>query len=142
MDILVKLVDGLGWGGIAAGTLAYFVLGAPWFAPFGFGKLWDRALGFERPAGMKFPPLYYVGPLLGCFVATVAMAVLLNAMGIEAKDEAAIFGLITGVGVAGSVSFVNAITPKVPKPFLYGAVTGGYHAVGLVLASVILTALR
>lgn len=38
--------------------------------------------------------------------------------------------------------FSNAITPKIPRPFLYGAITGGYHMIGVMLAALIIAAMR
>ena len=55
---------------------------------------------------------------------------------------AIMFGIIVGVGYAGSVSFVNAITPKTPQPFLQGAITGVYHTLGIILTAVIIVAMR
>jgi hypothetical protein len=36
------------------------------------------------------------------------------------------------------VSFVNAVTPKMPKPLLYGLVTGLGHLIGIIIAGVII----
>ncbi len=48
----------INWLAVAAATLAYYLLGALWFTPL-LGASWDRAVGFERPKGHRFPPIYY-----------------------------------------------------------------------------------
>jgi len=131
----------LNWLAILLSTVAYFILGGLWFAPFLFGKLWHQAIGFEKPKGWKPTTKYYVGPLLGCFVASVATAILVTAFNTHSYNEAMILGFIVGVGYAGSVSFVNAITPKTPRPFLQGAIVGSYHVLGIILAAVIIVAI-
>ena len=46
--------------------------------------------------------------------------------------------MIVGLGVAAAVSVNNALTPHTPHPFtVFGAVTGGYHFVGIVIVSAI-----
>jgi len=132
----------LNWLAIVLATVAYFILGGLWFAPFLFGKLWHQAIGFEKPKGWKPTTKYYVGPLVGCFVASVATAILVTAFVIQTSIQAIILGFIVGVGYAGSVSFVNAITPKTPRPFLQGTIVGAYHTLGIILAAVIIVAMR
>ena len=124
---------------VALAGLAYYLLGALWFTPL-FGRAWDRSIGFERPAGNRFPARYYVTPLVSCLVVAVATATLAAALSLETLMEAAVLGIVVGVGYAASISVNNAITPHTPRPFLLGAITGGYHVVGIVLASVIIVA--
>ncbi len=128
------------WLAVLLATLAYYLLGALWFTPL-FGWAWDRALGFERPRGNRFPPLYYVMPLLSSALASVATAVLAAALRVEQLGEAIVLGALVGVGYALAVSFNNAVNPRTPRPLLYGAVTGGYHVVGLLVVSVIVVAI-
>ena len=51
--------------------------------------------------------------------------------------DALVIGVIVGLGVAAAVSVNNALTPHTPHPFVFGAVTGGYHFVGIVIVSAI-----
>jgi len=37
--------------------------------------------------------------------------------------------------VAAAISVNNGLTPHTPRPFLFGAVTGGYRLVGIVMVS-------
>lgn len=130
------------WLAILVSTVVYFMMGALWFARFGFGRIWDRALGFDRPHGWKPAPLYYIGPLMGSLVATLATATLIYAFDITTAGDAVMLGLVVGIGYAGMASVVNAITPNIPKPLLLGAVTGAYHTLCITLAALVLFAWR
>jgi hypothetical protein len=48
-----------------------------------------------------------------------------------------LLGIIVGIGYAASISVNNAVTPHTPRPFRLGAITGGYHVVGIVIVSTI-----
>ena len=137
--MLDTIID-LNWFGIAAATLAYYLLGALWFTPL-FGKAWDMAVGFERPKGNRFPPMYYVVPLLSSLAVAMATAVLVHDLGITRLSQAVVLGLVAGIGYAAAVSFNNAVAPNTPRPVLLGAVTGGYHVCGIVLVALIITAI-
>lgn len=128
----------INWLATALATVAYFILGGLWFSPFVFGKYWESAIGFDRPDNWKETSVYYIGPFLGCLIASVAVALLMRAIGIHSMTGAITLGLVTGLGFSTSVSFVNAITPKMQKPLLYGLITGMYHLLGITIVSVII----
>lgn len=46
--------------------------------------------------------------------------------------------MVIGLGIAGAVSVNNGLTPHTAHPYLFGAVTGGYHIVGIVIVSTII----
>lgn len=116
--------------------IAYFAIGGLWFTPL-FGKQWDKAVGFERPIKWRPSTIYYIGPLVGCLIASFAMSILFGIAQPESLQNAVVLGLVCGVGFGATITSVNAISPNMPRPGLYALVTGGYHAVGLVLVSAI-----
>lgn len=128
----------LNWLAVVAAGLAYYVLGGLWFSQGIFGKAWDKAIGFDRPKDWQVTPRYYIGPLIGCLATALALAVLAQALGVNLFNEAVSLGLIVGVGVAGAVTFTNAITPRTPRPLVFAVITGTYHVLGIVLASTML----
>ncbi|MDF2963791.1 MAG: hypothetical protein K0S39_5526 [Paenibacillus sp.] len=133
---MFDVVSELNWLAIILATLAYFVLGAVWFTPL-FGAQYDKALDTKRSKNQKWPMLYYIGPFISAFVTTVATAFLVYVLNILQVSDAVLLGLILGIGYAMSVSFNNAINPKTPRPLLYGAVTGSYHVVGIMIVAAI-----
>lgn len=124
------------WAVLGAG-ITYFLLGGVWFTPL-FGRMWDRAVGFERPPRWRPPAIYYLGPLAGCLVASFATALLMHHLQPAALPDALRIGCIVGAGYGATITSVNAISPNMPHPGLYAAVTGSYHLVGLILCSAIL----
>jgi hypothetical protein len=129
------------WLAVTLATLAYFLLGALWFTPL-FGRAWDRSLGIERKRGERYPPIYYVLPLVSSLLVSLATAVLAGAIGIEGWADAAMLGLVVGIGYSAAVTFTNAVTPTTPHPLAFAAITGSYHVVGAVIAAVIIATMN
>lgn len=127
----------LNWFAVALATLAYFVLGALWFTPL-FGRAWDRSLGIDRRRGERYPPIYYVVPFASSVLVSVATAVLVAATGVDGWADAALLGLVVGIGYSAAVTFTNAVTPTTPHPIAFAAITGSYHVVGAILAAIII----
>jgi hypothetical protein len=127
----------LNWLAVALAALAYYILGAAWFTPL-FGKAWDRSIGHDRSQAAKFSTAYYVVPLVSAVSVALALGLILTALA-ASFGEALIMGLVVGLGVA-AVSINNALTPHTPRPYVFGAVTGGYHFVGIVIVSAIIGA--
>jgi hypothetical protein len=129
-------VDEINWWAVLTATLLYFALGAAWFTPL-FGRAWDRAIGVDRSATEgKFPAAYYVVPLVTAAVCCVVIAFLAAA---GPGDPAASVGVGFGVGLAiAAATFTNSLTPHTPKPYQFAAITGSYHVVACVAASVVI----
>lgn len=136
----ISIAD-INWLAVAVATVAYFLLGGLWFSPFVFSKHYDKAIGFDRLRNWKWTSIYFIGPFLGCLLASFAIAVLTNTLNINSTTQAITFGLVAGLGISSSVSFVNAITPKMPLPILFGLITGMYHLVGITIATIIIYAM-
>lgn len=132
----------LNWLAIIVATIAYYALAAPWFAQFMFGKAWNASIGFKQPEGYKFSTASYVMPFVGSLVASIVTAILVYALDIQSLGDAALLGLIAGLGYAATVSLTNAITPTHPRPFVHGLINGGYHTLGISIVSVIIVAWR
>ena len=129
------------WLAILVGTLAYFMLGAVWYAPPVLGKPWMKAAGMEPPEGSDGPgPEIYLAPFISCLVATIAMAMVAVATGSDTFSEGLVLGRVTGIGFAGTVLGVTAVfESNKPDAKVWGAITAGYHALGFVLSAVIVS---
>lgn len=126
----------LNWISVLVAFVVYFILGALWFTLF-FSKPYKVSLGKENEV-LPNKPIFIVGPALCSLVITLATAVLMSALHIETIDAAIEFASIVGVGylVANTVNI--AINPNIPKPILYGIISGAYHLLGILIVSVIL----
>lgn len=81
---------------------------------------------------------FYAGPLLTCFIATAATAMLAAATATDTVAEGIALGVVEGVGIAAAIAFVGGIfDPHKPQPMVWFAIFAGYQLAGLVLAAVI-----
>jgi len=135
------LFGDVNWLAVFVAGAVYFALGGVWFLPGVFGKTWSRAMGWDMSEDTEGPgPEIYLGPLVACLVASVALALLAEGTGSTTLAEGVALGLIVGIGLVGSVLFVTGVfDPKKPQPMTWFVVSAGYHVVGLVLASMILS---
>lgn len=88
-------------------------------------------------------PLFFVGPALCALVVTVASAGLMQLLHITTYGQAVAFAHYHYMGfgylVANTINI--AINPNIPRPLFYSLLSGSYHLVGILLASLILVAI-
>lgn len=134
----------LNWLAVLVAALAYFAIGALWYAPPVFGKVWMAAGGMTMPeAGTRPSPAIYVTPLIGSLLSAVALAMLAVATGSDTLQRGIVLGLVVAIGFAVSISFVTAqFESEKPKPMVWGAVNAGYHVVGNLVAAIIVASWR
>jgi hypothetical protein len=130
----------INWLAVLVGTVAYFALGGVWYAAPVFGRAWQRAGGVEIPEGQSPGAKYYVGPLLTCFVSSIATAMLAFATASATVAEGLVLGIVVGVGFALPLSILGGMFDQKPEPGVYVAITAGYHIVGLLIVGVIVSA--
>ena len=124
----------------AVATIAWFVIGALWYAPPVLGKLWMRSSGIEMQEGFRPNPMVFVGSLVAYLVASIAMAMLAKATGSDSLSEGFVLGIVTGVGFAVTLTAVGALYDRKPQPGVWFTITGLYNLIGFVVAGVIVSA--
>jgi uncharacterized membrane protein len=129
----------LNWPAVIVAALAYFAIGAVWYAPPVFGKAWMAAGGMAMPeAGNRPSPAIYLTPLVGSVLSATALGMLAKSTGTDTLEEGIALGLVVAVGFAVAISFVTAqFESEKPKPMVWGAVNAGYHVVGNLVAGII-----
>jgi Protein of unknown function (DUF1761) len=134
------VLSDLNWLAILVAALAYFAIGAAWYAPPVFGKVWMAAGGMSMPEeGTRPSPAIYLTPLLGSVLSAVALGMLAEASATDTLEEGIVLGLVVAIGFAVSIAFVTAqFESQKPKPMVWGAVNAGYHVVGTLLAAIII----
>lgn len=138
-----SLLGDLDWLAVIVAALAYFVVGAAWYAPAVFGNVWARAGGFELPQGQRPNPIVFLTPLLASILAAIALGMIAEATDTDTFGEGVVLGLVTGIGFALGISFVTAqFETTKPNRMVWGAVNGGYHFVGTLIAAVVIAAWR
>jgi hypothetical protein len=88
-------------------------------------------------------PAIYAVPLVSTLIASIALGMLAQATGSDGVGDGIVLGLVTGVGFAATIALITATfeTTK-PNPMVWGAINGGYHLVGLLVAAVIVSTWR
>lgn len=132
------------WLAVIVAALAYFVIGAVWYAPPVFGAMWMAAGGMTREQSEEGPgAAIFAVPLVGSVLSTLALGMLAVASGTDTLSEGIVLGFIVAIGFALAISLVTAAFESTkPKPMLWGAVNAGYHIVGTVVAGAIIGAWR
>ena len=130
---MFNVLADIAWFSVLLAFVPYFLLGALWFTLL-FARQYKTSLGRGNDMQQK--------PALCCLVITVASAILIYALKIDSFEDALIFAAIIGLGflVANTVNI--AINPNIPRPLLYGLISGAYHFVGIVLVCIILVAMK
>ncbi len=120
---MINSISTINWLGVLAAFVPYFMLGALWFTVF-FKKQYWISLGKESEAQRKLAPISIIGPALCSLVITIATAILMKALGIDSYSSAFGFACVIGIGylVANTVNI--AINPNIPRPILYGIISG------------------
>lgn len=131
----------INWIAVLVTTVALSVLGGLWFTLF-FPKYYAISLGREAAPKQQLAPIYYVGPLVCGLVLTIASAVLIRVLRIESFEDSLVFGAIVGFGYLVSTTFNVAINPNIPRPLLYGLVSGGYFFVISLVVSLVQVFMR
>ena len=133
-------LQNLNWMSVLLAFVAYFLLGALWFTVF-FSKPYKISLGRENET-LSNKPIFIVGPALCCLVITSASAILMYALEISSFGGALEFSLLAGIGYLFANTVNIAINPNIPRPILYGMISGFYHLVGILIVSFILVAMK
>lgn len=130
----------LNWMSVLIAFVAYFMLGALWFTLF-FSKQYKISLGRENET-LPNKLIFILGPALCSLVITITSAILMYALNISSFSNAFEFSLLVGLGylVANTVNI--AINPNIPRPILYGIISGTYHLVGILIVCSILVVMK
>ena len=138
MSISLTEID---WLAVSVGTIAYSAFCGIWHRQFAFGKKWEKAMGFNRPKNWKETNIYYVVPLISCFVTTVVISILLQLTSVNSYSDVLILGLLTGAGFATSIVFTTAVIPTIKRPLVFGAITGTAQGIGITIVTLIVYAI-
>lgn len=123
------------YGAVAVAALVFFALGALWYAPAVFGKVWMNAVGQGVGQQTAFNPLLYVATYVAWFVVALAMGFAGLLMGVDTVGEGIGLGLLFGIGIMVPVEVVGSIYEK--RSSTAQTIGAGYNLVGFVLMGLI-----
>ena len=137
---MIGQLANLNWISVSLAFVAYFLLGALWFTLL-FSKPYKISLGRENET-LENKPIFIIGPAFCTLVITITSAILIYALNIQSFDVAAEFAALVGVGYLFANIVNIAINPNIPRPILYGIISGAYHLLGILMVSIILVAMK
>jgi hypothetical protein len=134
---IINLLTSLNWISVVLAFIAYFFLGALWYMLL-FPKLYRISLGRDPQEKASEALIFIIGPAVCALIIIISSAILLYALKISSIAELAQYVLVIGVGFLVTNTVNIAINPNIPRPFLYGFITGMYHLMGMVIINSIL----
>jgi Protein of unknown function (DUF1761) len=137
---MIGQLANLNWISVLFAFVAYFLLGALWFTLL-FSKQYKISLGRKNET-LQNKPIFIVGPALCTMVITMVSAVLIYALNIRSFGGALEFSILVGVGYLFANTVNIAINPNIPRPILYGIISGTYHLLGILIVSILLVAMK
>lgn len=140
MTNIFEAMTRINWLAVLAATFACTVLGGLWFTAL-FGKAYAAVLGRVHDPKAKPAPLFIVGPLVCTLIAVITSAVLIKALNLTSVGDALTFGGVVGFGYFVSTMANTAINPNMPRPLMYGLVSGPYFFLLSLVTSLILVKL-
>ncbi|MGH8945460.1 MAG: DUF1761 domain-containing protein [Acidimicrobiia bacterium] len=125
----------LNWLAIVVATIAWFIFSAAWYSVPPLSQAWQRASRVETSEG---PPLavLFIPTLIGYFVTTVVIALLVAATGTATVADGIILGVTLGIGFGVVNALVNQIYER--KGSNYWLINGFNAIVAYSIVAVIL----
>lgn len=122
---------------ILAAAAAYYALGAFWYSPVGFGKMWMELIGRRADeVGNPAPGLILNG--IATLVSALALAVIIRAGGWTNWVDGLGIGALVGIGFVMTV-LVNSVAFEGRSPKLFFLNTTyqvmGYCGMGAILGA-------
>jgi len=128
----------LNWLAVIVSALTFFGLGAIWYSPVVFGKMWMKETGITQETAKKANMPKIMGfTLLFSFIMALNLALFMNSPEIGVS-EGAMYGFFTGFGWIAMAVFVTGQYEF--RSTRYMLIHAGYNIVGLTLMGVILGA--
>jgi len=128
--------EAINWLAVLASVVAMQVIGAIWYAPPVFGKVWMKAV--ERtPEQLGSPARAMPNAVFLAILTSIAMAILVGLAGASGIAEALILGLVVGVGFCGAVIGTNAGFEG--RSVTLVAINAGHYLLDILAISLILT---
>lgn len=130
------------WLAVAVSAIAYFSLGAIWYMPAVFGKVWAEGhkLTINPEEAKKGMPMMMVKTLVLNFIIALAVGLAVTALQSTTFMSGAKVGLLCGIGFTFSTMAINHV--YIGRGIKTLLIDGGYHVVGILVCSIILSVWR
>lgn len=132
-----NLFSEINWLAVLVASIAYFVIGAVWYAPL-FGKHWVKyhKIDIHNPEAKKGVAGLMITSFLVMFFICFGLALLVVKMDLSLLISGFKLGMLTGVCFSAAAISITYLYLK--KPAELYLIDGLYHVVGQIAAAIIL----
>jgi hypothetical protein len=107
--MILDLFGELNWLAVVVATLAWFAFSAIWYSIPPLSKAWATAAKVDTTGDGPPLALLFVPTLIGYFVTTVVIGLLVAGLGINSLGEGLVLGVVLGVGFGMVGALVNQV---------------------------------
>jgi len=135
--MILDLFGDLNWLAIVVATVAWFAFSAIWYSVPPLSQAWARAAKVDMSGDGPPLVLLFIPTLIGYFVTTVVIGLLVAGLGTETIADGIVLGAVLGVGFGMVGALVNQVYES--KGAAYWLINGlnaviAYAIVGAILA--------
>jgi hypothetical protein len=135
--VVLDFFADLNWLAILVATLAWFAFSAVWYSVPPLSNAWQKAAGVDASAEGPSLTSLFIPTLIGYFVTTIVIALLVRAIGAAEVVDGIILGIVLGVGFGAVGALVNQIYER--KGATYWVINGMNAIIAYMIVAVIVT---
>jgi hypothetical protein len=135
--MILDFFSELNWLAVIVATIAWFAFSAIWYSVPPLSKAWQNASKVDMTT--EGPPLalLFIPTLIGYFVTTVVIGLIVEALGQTEIGDGVILGVVLGIGFGVVGALVSQVYEQ--KGSTYWLINGINAIIAYVIVSVILT---
>ena len=131
----ITIFYSINWFGVLIATILYFIIGALWYNPAIFGKIWMMEMSFGEK--ITFPhPITFVFTFISQFVMITVLNAIMNGLGLISLSDGILFGSILALGIIIPILAIKTIYSQ--SKWSVFIIDAGYHLVGMAFSGLIL----
>lgn len=135
--MILDLFSELNWLAVAVATIAWFAFSAIWYSIPPLSQAWAKAAKVDTSADGPPLALLFIPTLIGYFVTTVVIGLLVAGLGADTIADGIILGAVLGVGFGMVGALVSQVYES--KGSTYWLINGinsviAFAIVGAILA--------
>ncbi|HJS71283.1 MAG TPA: DUF1761 domain-containing protein [Acidimicrobiia bacterium] len=134
--MILDLFGELNWWAIVVATIAWFAFSAIWYSVPPLSKAWAKAAKVDVTGDGPPLVLLFIPTLIGYFVTTVVIGLLVEATATTTVEDAIILGVVLGIGFGMVNALVNQVYES--KGNTYFLINGINAVIAYAIVTVIL----
>jgi hypothetical protein len=135
--MILDLFGELNWLAVVVATIAWFAFSAVWYSVPPLSQAWAKAAGVDTSGDGPALALLFIPTLIGYFVTTVVIGLLVAGMGVEELADGIILGVVLGIGFGMVGALVNQVYEG--KGSSYVLINGVNAVIAYAIVAAILT---